>query len=38
MMAVTNEPQSHQSLLQRVAVDIQRGNAVAIWGSTGDGS
>ena len=38
VMDVTNEPQSHLSLLQRVAVDIPRGNAVAIWGSTGDGS
>ena len=36
--AVTNEPQSHQSLLQRVAVAIQRGNAAAILGSIGDGS
>ena len=36
--AVTNEPQSHQSLLQRVAVAIQRGNAAAILGSIGDES
>ena len=33
--AVTNEP---QSLLQRVAVAIQCGNAAAILGSIGDGS
>ena len=41
MTAVTNEPQSHQSLLQRVAVAIQRGNGVnaaAILWSIGDGS
>ena len=36
--AVTNEPLSHQSLLQRVAVAIQRVNAAAILGSIGDGS
>ena len=36
--AVTNEPQSHQPLLQRVTVAIQRGNAAAILGSIGDGS
>ena len=36
--AVTNESQSHQSLPQRVAVAIQRGNAAAILGSIGDGS
>ena len=35
--AVTNKPQSHQSLLQRVAVAIQRGNAAAIWGRLGMG-
>ena len=35
--AVTNEPQSHQSLLQRVAVAIQRGNVAAIWGRLGMG-
>ena len=35
--AVTNELQSYQSLLQRVAVAIQRGNAAAIFGSIGDG-
>ena len=36
--AVTNEPQSLQFLIQRVAVAIQRGNAAAILGSIGDGS
>ena len=36
--AVTNEPQSHKPLLQRVAVAIQRGKAAAILGSIGDGS
>ena len=38
MTAVTNEPQPHQSLLQRVAVAIQRGNGASILGSVGDGS
>ena len=38
LRAVTNEPQSLQFLIQRVAVAIQRGNAAAILGSIGDGS
>ena len=32
--AVTNEPLSHQFLLQRLAVAVQRGNAAAVMGST----
>ena len=31
--AVTNEPLSHQFLLQRLAVAVQRGNAAAVMGS-----
>ena len=38
LRAVTNEPQSLQFLIRRVAVAIQRGNAAAILGSIGDGS
>ena len=38
LRAVTNEPQSLQFLIQRVAVAIQRGNAAAILGLIGDGS
>ena len=35
--ATTQEQQSHQYVLQRVSVAIQRGNAVAILGSMGRG-
>ena len=35
--ATTQEPQSHQYVLQRVSVAIQRGNAVAVLGSMGRG-
>ena len=38
LRAVTNEQQSVQFLIQRMAVAIQRGNAAAILGSIGDGS
>ena len=37
LRAVTNEPQSLQFHIQRVAVAIQRGNAAAILGSMGMG-
>ena len=32
--SVTNEPRSHEFLIQRVAVAIQRGNAASVLGAT----